>query len=706
MGKWKVLSSLDNAEWKPVTIEGGFTDLDGLVGIEELVGYSVETEKRKAVKRKNLEEVESLTDDDKLKKKKKKNRKKSSKTKLKSPHDGFHIEKTAKREDEVGKFVRKPASDSSSDDEDDPTNEEEADSGDNGEVEEEVGNVDTADLLPWTNICVPDELSRPLVEMGFHSPTEIQRLCIPAAIKGRRDILGAAETGSGKTLAFGLPMIYGVMKNLSIPTEDPSNDGEGSEFESDAEDDKDMGLVKVQNLGMERHTEGESRLYGLVVTPTRELAIQIKEHLAAAIKYTPVKVAVIVGGMSIDKQTRLLKKKPHIVVGTPGRLWELISTGDPHLSTVRHIKFLAIDETDRMIERDHYPELRSLLECINMDEETAGKRQNFVFSATLTLTHEAPQYLKKKRKKSKNLTAEHKLNNLIALIGMKNYKIVDVTQKTGVAQKLKEAKISCTFDEKDFYLFYLLSLYREHTLVFCNSISAVRRLASLLTHLGRPPFPLHANMQQRQRLKNLDKFKSSADGVLLATDVAARGLDIPLVKNVIHYQVPRTSEGYVHRSGRTARAEQDGLTILLIEPAELNLYTRICVTLKRDKDLTEFPIDMMALAKVKERVKLGREIDALSLKLKKQKSQNGWLDKAAEEMDIILDDDIRRVEMDNREEADVRRTLNKKKKQLETLNAKLIGRATASAAVTVETKKATAKVNKPKLYKKRKSLNT
>ncbi|CAB0014954.1 unnamed protein product [Nesidiocoris tenuis] len=568
-------------------------------------------------------------------------------------------------------------------------------------IDEKTEPFDNSALLPWTNICVPEELSRPLVEMGFESPTEIQRLCIPAAIKGRRDILGAAETGSGKTLAFGLPMIYGIMKNLEKDV--PNSDGDdGSEFESDLEDnEKDLGCVKVSNLGLDRPQGDQNRLYGLVVTPTRELAIQIRDHIYAAVKYTPVKVAVIVGGMSIDKQQRLLRKRPHIVIGTPGRLWELISTGDQHLANVRQIKFLAIDETDRMIERDHYPELRSLLECINADESLVAQRQNFVFSATLTLTHDAPKYLKKRRRKMKNLTVEQKLQNLIDLVGMKNYKIVDVTQKSGVAQKLKEAKISCTFEEKDFYLFYLLSLYRERTLVFCNSISAVRRLASLLTALGRPPLPLHANMQQRQRLKNLDKFKTSDDGILLATDVAARGLDIPAVKNVIHYQVPRTSEGYVHRSGRTARAEKDGLTILLVEPAELKFYTRICLTLKREKDLTEFPIDMQALANVKERVKLGREIDSLALRLKKQRSETGWLDKAAEEMDIIIDDELRDREMDQDQIASIRRALNTKKRQLEKLSAKSIGRPTASAAATVETKKPIVKIAKPKFFKKK-----
>merc|ERR1712071_44938 len=140
---------------------------------------------------------------------------------------------------------------------------------------------------------------------------------------------------------------------------------------------------------------------------------------------------------------------------------------------------------------------------------------------------------------------------------------------------------------------------------FCNSINNVRRLTSVFTLLEMNPFPLHAQMHQKQRLKHLEKFSSQDNSLLIATDVAARGLDIPNVVNVVHFQIPRTSENYVHRSGRTARASRNGLSLMLIEPGEAGLYRQLCHTLKKDKkDLPDYDIDMKTLSAVKQRVNL------------------------------------------------------------------------------------------------------
>lgn len=144
-----------------------------------------------------------------------------------------------------------------------------------------------------------------------------------------------------------------------------------------------------------------------------------------------------------------------------------------------------------------------------------------------------------------------------------------------------ECRINCALEEKDFYVYYFLQKHPGRTLIFCNSIGCVKRLANLLTILGCASLPLHATMQQRQRLKNLERFRDNPLGILVATDVAARGLDIPSVEHVLHYQTPRTSESYVHRSGRTARASKEGITILLIEPNEVNCYVKMCSTLGR-----------------------------------------------------------------------------------------------------------------------------
>ena len=188
--------------------------------------------------------------------------------------------------------------------------------------------------------------------------------------------------------------------------------------------------------------------------------------------------------------------------------------------------------------------------------------------------------------------------------------------------------------EKDQYLYYFFVQHPGRTLVFCNSIDCVRRLVNLFQLLECEPLGLHAQMQQRQRLKNLDRFVSNPTAVLIATDVAARGLDIKDVQHVVHYQVPRTAEGYVHRSGRTARAQKEGLSVIMIEPGENIMYKKTCHTLKRKEELPEFPIDNSIFSSVKKRVQVARELDKLLLTTKKEDVNKSWLKKTAEEADI------------------------------------------------------------------------
>uniref|UniRef100_A0A1B6E718 ATP-dependent RNA helicase n=1 Tax=Clastoptera arizonana TaxID=38151 RepID=A0A1B6E718_9HEMI len=634
--------------WKPVVLEGNILagGVEGLVGIEELNDYSLITshnqQQHKHLKRKNS-----------LVKKKGDSNKSNSLKKIKFQETFSRDQSSLPKKVKLIGCKRAEVI--------------------LNNTEESVESLKSSFLeLPWSNINVPKPVIKALIEQGFSEPTEIQALTIPPAILGRRDILGAAETGSGKTLAFGIPIIYGILKNLESESEDNKCDSiEESELESDQDEIIDgTDCVKVVNLGLvEKKKCGQ--LWALILTPTRELAIQIKNHLVAALKYTQIKVAVVVGGMSAQKQERLLKKQPHIVVATPGRLWELVSQGEQHFANLENIKYLAIDETDRMTEVNHFPELRSLLEKINADPEKQKLRQNFVFSATLTLVHDPPSHLKKKKKnKKQKFSVEAKLKNLISVLGITNPKVVDITQKTGITHLLTESSIVCSFEQKDYYLYYFLQRHPGRTLVFCNSISCVRRLASLLNLLKCQPLPLHANMMQRQRLKNLERFRDLPNGLLLATDVAARGLDIPKVEHVIHYQVPRTSETYIHRSGRTARANNEGLTLLLIEPSEMSLYQKLLMTLKRDKEIPEFPVAEGIMSAVKERVNLARDLDQIQLAHKRTNSKVGWLEKSAQEMDILLDDDEKPEHFDDQTMANLKKSMTAKKKKLNLLLTK------------------------------------
>ena len=522
----------------------------------------------------------------------------------------------------------------------------------------------------WDGYDLHISLIKALCEKGFKTPTSIQKEVIPAAIEDRRDILAAAETGSGKTLAFGLPMLNGIIRGnnrnssatQSASNEDiDENDKEEnklsdnelleSDFEDMSDDEEQSGCVKVVNnvkfdfeieldaanklnVDNPKNPEIQKRLKALVLTPTRELAIQVKDHLVAAAKYTDVHVAVVVGGMAPQKQARILKRCPEIVVATPGRLWDLIDQGEPHLQGVTNLKYLAIDETDRMLEKGHFDELLKLLELINTNKVGVSKRQNFVVSATLSLVHDLPKHLKHKRNK-KQLTSDEKLKEIMSLIGVRpNPKIVDITSKAATAEALIESQIRCSLAEKDQFLYYFFTQHPGRTLVFCNSIDCVRRLVNLFQILQCEPLGLHAQMQQRQRLKNLDRFTSNPTAVLIATDVAARGLDIKDVQHVIHYQVPRTAESYVHRSGRTARAQKEGLSVIMIEPGESTTYKKTCFTLGRKDELPIFPTDNSIFSIVKQRVQVAREVDKLQLVTKKEEISKSWMKKMADDAEL------------------------------------------------------------------------
>lgn len=380
-------------------------------------------------------------------------------------------------------------------------------------------------------------------------------------------------------------------------------------------------------------------LLGLVLTPTRELAVQVRQHIDAVAKFTGINTAILVGGMSTQKQQRMLNRHPEIVIATPGRLWELIKEKHPHLSDLRQLRCLVIDEADRMVEKDHFAELSQLLEMLN-DSQYNPNRQTLVFSATLTLVHQAPaRILHKKHVKKMDKTA--KLDLLMQKIGMRGKpKVIDLTRNEGTVETLTETKIHCETDEKDLYLYYFLMQYPGRSLVFANSISCIKRLSGLLKVLDIMPLTLHACMHQKQRLRNLEQFARLEDCVLLATDVAARGLDIPKVQHVIHYQVPRTSEIYIHRSGRTARATSEGLSLMLIGPEDVINFKKIYKTLKKDEDIPLFPVQSKYMDMVKERIRLARQIEKAEYRNFQACLHNSWIEQAAAALEIELEEEM------------------------------------------------------------------
>ncbi|XP_055310394.1 ATP-dependent RNA helicase DDX24 [Sitodiplosis mosellana] len=705
-----------NPQWKKVKLSGnllsmddGGAGLEGLLGLEILENYgdTITVTKGKQVRRKKTSSVKKENNDDsdddqprcsknELKKKKRKLKESKEKKKLKESSAIVHHP--------PGRFVRPITN--CNDAGDDSINTIES-SNHSIERKDDLKNsnnqkqyhdrsnqtvLTTDDLIGWNGFGIDESILRVLAEKGFKEPTEIQAQTFPAAIMGRRDILGAAETGSGKTLAFGIPIVNAILEMKKHPGKlshfrkiDKKNEMAEAEVDKDKldvnliknnkaskrkRDDRDnftpppeeinnfpdsfiqKGLYEMNRPRVEsENSKAKSKpLYALILTPTRELAVQVKDHLVAITKYNDIRVAAIFGGLAVVKQERVLSKCPEIVVATPGRLWELLNEGNEHLNKLPEINFLVVDETDRMIEKGHFEELKLILDRLNANRLLKAQRQNFIFSATLTLIHELPNYLKlknmnKKHKQFEPENVQQKLDALIQYFDISQPKIIDITQTessvgkgSGIATKLTECRISCSHDQKDLYLYYFLQKHPGRTIVFCNSIDCVRRLAKLFKILECSPVALHAKMAQRARLKSLESFTTNPTGLLIATDVAARGLDIPNVEHVIHYQVPRTSENYIHRSGRTARGNKEGITVLFMEPKEVNEYVKLCRTLKRNEDLPTFPVSERYLAAVRERVSLARKIDVEELRARRQNADIGWLKKSAKEMDILIDD--------------------------------------------------------------------
>lgn len=497
--------------------------------------------------------------------------------------------------------------------------------------------LDEDEFSAWNELRLHPLLMKAIYKLGFKEPTPIQKACIPAAAHQGKDVIGAAETGSGKTLAFGLPILQRLLEEQE----------------------------KVEKLMLEDEDAIEKVaprrvLRAMIITPTRELALQVKDHLKAAATGTNFRVVPIVGGMSSEKQERLLKARPEIIVGTPGRLWELMSGGESHLAELNSLSFFVLDEADRMIENGHFNELQSIIDmlpmargtieehsldvqnCVTVSSFQRKKRQTFVFSATIALSSDFRKKLKHGTLKSKQSMSSG-LSSIEALserAGMRqDAAVVDLTNATIMTSNLEESFIECREEDKDAYLYYILSVHGQgRTIVFCTSITALWHVSALLRTLNISLYTLHAKRHQQARLKAMDRFRENEHGILLATDVAARGLDIPGVRTVIHYQLPHSAEVYVHRSGRTARAFTDGCSIALISSNDRSKFGFLCKSFAKDS-LQRFPIESSYMPEIMKRLSLARQIDKISRKASQENENESWFKRNAESVGILVEDD-------------------------------------------------------------------
>lgn len=285
--------------------------------------------------------------------------------------------------------------------------------------------------------------------------------------------------------------------------------------------------------------------YALVLAPTRELAYQIKETFDALGAGMGLRTSCIVGGMDMMDQSRDLMRKPHVIVATPGRIVDHLENTKGF--SLRNLHYLVMDEADRLLDLDFGPELDKILRVIPRE------RRTYLFSATMT-----------------NKIEKLQRASLVSPVR------IAVSSKYATADNLVQLMMLVSDGYKNTYLVHLLNEYMgKLIIIFTRTCAHSQRTALLARILGFAAVPLHGQLTQAQRLGSLNKFKAGTANILVATDVAARGLDIPSVDVVINYDIPTDSKAYIHRVGRTARAGRSGKSISLVTQYDLEMYLRI-----------------------------------------------------------------------------------------------------------------------------------
>ncbi|TRY67916.1 hypothetical protein TCAL_02936 [Tigriopus californicus] len=437
---------------------------------------------------------------------------------------------------------------------------------DNGnEVPEEVPSdgEDNKVTKTFHDLGLVDALCENCEKLGWKKPSKIQAEAIPLALEGR-DIIGLAETGSGKTGAFALPILQAL---LETPT----------------------------------------RLFALILTPTRELAYQIGEQFDKLGGSLGVKTCVLVGGMDMVEQSVLLGKMPHIIVATPGRLMDHLQN-TKGFTLKRSLKYLVMDEADRILNMDFEKEVNQIL--ANIPREG---RRNMLFSATMT----------KKVVKLQRASLSDPVK-------------VEVNSKYQTVDKLHQYYLFIPLKFKELYLVHIINEMQGNSfIIFCSTCNGTLKLALMLRNLGMAAIPLNGHMSQNKRLGALNKFKSKSRSILIATDVASRGLDIPHVDVVINFDIPTHSKDYIHRVGRTARAGRSGKAITFVSQYDVELYQRIEQLI--GKKLPKFQTEENEVMTFQDRVNEATRMAKMELKDMEERKKGGKRRKRGEAGDDFDD---------------------------------------------------------------------
>lgn len=344
--------------------------------------------------------------------------------------------------------------------------------------------------------------------LGYSEPTLIQQQAIPVVLSGR-DLIGCAETGTGKTAAFLLPIIQRLAE---------------------------VGpATGVTNRQQAKSRSQKPRV--LVLAPTRELAAQIEKNYVELNAVKPNRSVTLIGGASMGRQMEALRRNPTVIIATPGRLLDLVERGSLNLSA---IEVLVLDEADRMLDMGFLPAIRRVLSLV------PTKRQTLLFSATMSREIES-----------------------LARSTLDNPKLVEVSPRGKAAAMVEQTAYPVAQESKTALLLDLLERERfERVLVFTRTRRGAERLSHILSARDHSVNRIHADRTQSQRESALRGFRDGRTRVLVATDIAARGLDVDQVSHVINYDVPSAPEDYVHRIGRTGRAGNVGRAITIVTPVD------------------------------------------------------------------------------------------------------------------------------------------
>jgi ATP-dependent RNA helicase RhlE len=365
--------------------------------------------------------------------------------------------------------------------------------------------------MPFRALNLSPQIVQAVRDAGYTEPTPIQVAAIPLISAGH-DIIGIAQTGTGKTAAFVLPILMKLAESKQAVTQAYNG-------------------VRNRQSGSDRGPRA------LVVAPTRELVVQIEENVRAYAKHVPLRMATVFGGVSERPQIEALRSGVDLVVATPGRLIDLMEQRVANLSGV---EFLVLDEADRMLDMGFLPPIRRIVKALPQ------KRQTLMFSASLSREIEA-------------LTHQFQRSPKIVQIGRRANPVEAITQLAyEVPPHLKSALLLHLLGDPKF----------DTVLVFTRTKRGADKIARRLESSGIKTGTIHSNRSQNQRLRALKDFKSGAVRVLVATDIAARGIDVDGISHVVNYDFPMHSEDYVHRIGRTGRAHAIGDAISFITPED------------------------------------------------------------------------------------------------------------------------------------------